>query len=179
MAQPELTPQLALLEEAKIVLLCHMDDTYDRFNPKGCHYETFKELWNSDITTVVFLQQLRGTNGKSRGNVCEAGTVEARTSQPNDRGVGEDGNRSSFKSVTLPHYMCRFAKVTEVLPPLYLHDLSSGDFVLGLEQSFGNAAGLSAATISRLTERCFPERVMLWLSNGPLRTWTYLIFGRL
>jgi hypothetical protein len=43
--------------------------------------------------------------------------------------------------------MCRFAKATEVLPPLYLHGLSSGDFVLGLEQSFGNAAGLSAATI--------------------------------
>jgi hypothetical protein len=66
MAQPELTPQLALLEEAKIVLLCRMDDTYDRFNPKGRHYETLKELWDSDITTVVFLQQLRGTNGKRR-----------------------------------------------------------------------------------------------------------------
>jgi hypothetical protein len=58
--------------------------------------------------------------------------VEARTPRTNDRGVGEDGNRSSFKSVTLSHYMCRFAKVTEVLPPLYLHILSSGDFVLGL-----------------------------------------------
>jgi hypothetical protein len=66
MAQPELTLQLALLEEAKIVLLCRMDDTYDRFNPKGRHYETLKELWNSDITIVVFLQQLRGTNGKRR-----------------------------------------------------------------------------------------------------------------
>jgi putative transposase len=105
--------------------------------------------------------------------------VEARTPRANDRGVGEDGNTSSFKSVTLPHYMCRFAKVTEALPPLYLHGLSSGDFVLGLGQSFGNAAGLSAATITRLTERCFPERVMLWLTGGPLRTWMYLLLGRL
>ena len=83
--------------------------------------------------------------------------MEARTPRTNDRGVGEDGNRSSFKSVTLPHYMCRFAKLTEVLPPLYLHGLSSGNFVLGLGQSFGNAAGLSAATITRLTEWCFPQ----------------------
>jgi putative transposase len=34
---------------------------------------------------------------------------------------------------------------------LYLHGLSSGDFTAALEQFFGSAAGLSAATVTRLT----------------------------
>jgi putative transposase len=47
----------------------------------------------------------------------------------------------------------RSPKVTEVLPLLYLHGLSSGDFVPALEGFFGTEAGPSAATIPRLTER--------------------------
>lgn len=43
MAQPELTPQLALLEEAVTVLFCRVDDTYYRLNPKGRRYESLKE----------------------------------------------------------------------------------------------------------------------------------------
>ena len=43
-------------------------------------------------------------------------------------------------------------KITEVLPLLYLHGLSSGDFVPALGQFLGSAAGLSAAVITRLTE---------------------------
>jgi hypothetical protein len=59
MAQAELTPQLALLEGAMIVLFCRIDDTYYRLNPKGCHYETFKELSNSEVMTLALFQQLR------------------------------------------------------------------------------------------------------------------------
>ena len=43
-------------------------------------------------------------------------------------------------------------KITEVLPLLYLHGLSSGDFVPALGQFLGSAAGLSAPVITRLTE---------------------------
>jgi transposase-like protein len=39
-----------------------------------------------------------------------------------------------------------------VLPLLYLHGLSSGDFVPALGQFLGSSAGLSAAVITRLTE---------------------------
>jgi hypothetical protein len=60
MALPELTPQLALLEEALTVLFCRIDDTYYRLNPKGRHYETLKELSDSEIITLALLQQLRG-----------------------------------------------------------------------------------------------------------------------
>ena len=38
-----------------------------------------------------------------------------------------------------------------MLPLLYLHGLSSGDFGPALEQFLGTGAGLSASTITRLT----------------------------
>jgi len=38
-----------------------------------------------------------------------------------------------------------------VLPLLYLHGLSSGDFAPALGQFLGSAAGLSAATITPMT----------------------------
>jgi transposase-like protein len=41
--------------------------------------------------------------------------------------------------------------MTEVLPLLYLHGLSGGDFGPALEQFLGSGAGLSAASITRLT----------------------------
>jgi transposase-like protein len=41
--------------------------------------------------------------------------------------------------------------VAEVLPLLYLHGLSGNDFSPALEQFLGTSAGLSAATVTRLT----------------------------
>jgi putative transposase len=41
-----------------------------------------------------------------------------------------------------------------VLPLLYLHDLSTGDFVPALEQLLGSAAGLSPVIVTRLTVQC-------------------------
>jgi putative transposase len=63
-----------------------------------------------------------------------------------------------FRSAILPPYMRRSPKVTEVLPLLYLHGLSSGDFAPALEEFFGTEAGLSAATVVRLTEQWQKER---------------------
>ncbi len=60
MAQPELTPQLALLEEAVTVLFCRIDDAYYRLNPKGRHYQTLKDLSDSEVITLALFQQLRG-----------------------------------------------------------------------------------------------------------------------
>jgi putative transposase len=45
-----------------------------------------------------------------------------------------------------------------VLPLLYLHGLSSGDFAPALEEFFGSSAGLSPSTITRLTESWQEER---------------------
>ena len=52
----------------------------------------------------------------------------------------------------MPPWARKTPKITEVLPLLYLHGLSSGDFVPALGQFLGSSAGLSAAVITRLTE---------------------------
>jgi hypothetical protein len=64
MAQSELTPQLALLEEAVTVLFCQIDDTYYRLNPKGRQYQTLKELSDSEVITLALFQQLRGVESE-------------------------------------------------------------------------------------------------------------------
>lgn len=101
---------------------------------------------------------VRNGHANEREVVCGAGSVEVKAPRVNDRRTDEDGNRKRFKSVILPPYMRRSPKVTEVLPLLYLHGLSRGDFVPALEEFFGSQAGLSAATVTRLSEQWRTER---------------------
>ena len=61
-----------------------------------------------------------------------------------------DGER--YIPALLPPYMRRSPKVTELLPLRYLRGLSTGDFVPALSAFFGSEAGLSASTVSRLSE---------------------------
>ena len=88
--------------------------------------------------------------------------------------MDDDGQRRRFKSVILPPYMRRSPKVTEVLPLLYLHGLSSGDFVPALEEFFGSQAGLSAATITRLTESWQAERESFMARDLSQRDYVYI-----
>jgi transposase-like protein len=83
-----------------------------------------------------------------------AGAVRVRQPRVNDKRVDEiTGERVRFSSVILPAWCRKSPQVAEVLPLLYLHGLSSGDFVPALEQFLGSAAGLSAATVTRLTSQ--------------------------
>jgi len=85
--------------------------------------------------------------------VTSAGAVEVVAPRVNDRRVDPDtGERRLFCSAILPPWARKTPKITEVLPLLYLHGLSSGDFVPALGQFLGSAAGLSAPVITRLTE---------------------------
>src|SRR5256886_17520667 len=52
----------------------------------------------------------------------------------------------------------RSPKVAEVLPLLYLHGLSTKDFVPTLAEFFGTSSGLSAPAITRLTASWAAER---------------------
>src|SRR6266540_6363191 len=61
-------------------------------------------------------------------------------------------------SSTWTSWCGRSPKVAEVLPLLYLHGLSSLDFVPALERFFGAAAGLSASVVTRLCEQWRAER---------------------
>ncbi|MET7977310.1 IS256 family transposase [Streptomyces mirabilis] len=89
------------------------------------------------------------------GNVVTAaGPVEVKAPRVNDRRVDEEsGERKRFSSRILPPWCHKSPKISEVLPLLYLHGLSSGDFVPALEQFLGGTAGLSAATVTRLTKQ--------------------------
>jgi putative transposase len=100
-------------------------------------------------------------NGSARGRtvVCGAGAIEVAAPRVNDRRVEEaTGERSRFRSSILPPYARRSPKVAEVLPLLYLHGLSTKDFVPAMAEFFGTSAGLSAAAITRLTASWAAER---------------------
>jgi transposase-like protein len=81
-----------------------------------------------------------------------AGAVPVRAPRVNDKRIDEvSGQRQRFSSAILPAWARKSPQVAEVLPLLYLHGLSSSDFGPALAQFLGSAAGLSAATITRLT----------------------------
>jgi transposase-like protein len=84
--------------------------------------------------------------------LTSAGAVEVTAPRVNDKRTDPGtGERKRFSSAILPPWARKTPKITEVLPLLYLHGLSSGDFVPALGQFLGSAAGLSAAVITRLT----------------------------
>lgn len=89
-----------------------------------------------------------------------AGAVPVRQPRVNDRRVDEaTGERKRFASAILPAWARKSPQVAEVLPLLYLHGLSSSDFAPALTQFLGTASGLSAKTITRLTEQWQAEAV--------------------
>ncbi|MBN9801297.1 IS256 family transposase [Pseudonocardia sp. UM4_GMWB1] len=85
--------------------------------------------------------------------LTSAGAVEVVVPRVNDRRTDPDtGERARFSSAVLPPWCRKTPKITEVLPLLYLHGLSSGDFVPALGQFLGSTAGLSGPVITKLTE---------------------------
>ncbi len=86
-------------------------------------------------------------SARERAIMTGAGMVAVQAPRVDDRRSGE-----RFRSALLPPYARRSPKVSEVLPILYLRGLSTGDFGPALSSFFGSDAGLSASSISRLTE---------------------------
>jgi putative transposase len=94
---------------------------------------------------------VRNGHARQREVTTVAGAVAVRTPRVNDRRIDPvTGQRARFRSVVLPPWCRKSPKVAEVLPLLYLHGLSTGDFVPALEAFFGSSAGLSAAAVGRL-----------------------------
>lgn len=122
---------------------------------------------------------VRNGSHQPREVLTSAGAVEVTAPRVNDRRVDPDtGERQRFSSAILPPWCRKTPKITEVLPLLYLHGLSSGDFGPALGQFLGSSAGLSASVISKLTEtwkaeqRAFADRdlsgvdyVYLWVDG--------------
>ncbi len=96
---------------------------------------------------------VRNGSHQPREVLTSAGAVEVTAPRVNDKRTDPaTGERERFSSAILPPWARKTPKITEVLPLLYLHGLSSGDFVPALGQFLGSAAGLSAPVITRLTE---------------------------
>ena len=95
---------------------------------------------------------VRNGSHQAREVLTSAGAVGVVAPRVNDRRIDPDtGERAKFSSAILPPWCRKTPKINEVLPLLYLHGLSSNDFGPALEQFLGSGAGLSAATITRLT----------------------------
>jgi transposase-like protein len=96
---------------------------------------------------------VRNGYAEPRTILCAAGAVEVRAPRVNDKRVDETtGERKRFSSAILPAWCRKSPMISEVLPLLYLHGLSTSDFGPALGQFLGSDAGLSASVITRLTE---------------------------
>jgi transposase-like protein len=97
---------------------------------------------------------VRNGHAVPRQVLTSSGAVEVAAPRVNDKRVDEQtGERRRFASVILPAWCRKSPKISEVLPLLYLHGLSSSDFVPALQGFLGTGAGLSSATITRLTSQ--------------------------
>jgi len=81
--------------------------------------------------------------GKPRKLTLGCGTITVR--RPRVRALEE-----RFESRILPLFARRTPAVDELLPELYLHGLSEGDFDLALRGLLGDEAPLSSSTVGRL-----------------------------
>ena len=117
---------------------------------------------------------VRNGYAREREILLGAGAVEVRAPRVDYKRMDADGKRKRFKSVILPPYMRRSPKVCEILPLLYLHGLSSGDFLPALREFFGSEAGLSASTVTRLTTHWQSEREGFMRSDLSKRDYVYV-----
>src|SRR5215207_7760495 len=72
MARIHHTERFARTEDAVTVLFCLTDDACAQLNPKAKSYESIKRLSDSEILTLVLLQQLRGVLESERSFLRDA-----------------------------------------------------------------------------------------------------------
>jgi len=108
---------------------------------------------------------VRNGHAEAREVVTGAGAIPVRAPRVNDKRVDAgSGERARFRSSILAPWARKSPKVSEVLPLMYLHGMSTGDFAPALAEFFGTGAGLSASVITRLAAqwqaeaRVFAER---------------------
>ena len=120
---------------------------------------------------------VRNGSHQPREVLTGAGAVEVTAPRVNDKRVDpETGERQRFSSAILPPWCRKSPKVAEVLPLLYLHGLSSGDFVPGAGAVPRHAApACPRPAITRLTSSGRPRRARSPTGSWP--TWTTCTCG--
>jgi putative transposase len=161
------TPMRRIHQDNKVreeLLLCDLDEIARQgarrmlIEALEAEVEEYVEAASSERDQRGHALVARNGRAREREVVVGAGAVKVRAPRVNDRRMDEGGGRRRFSSSILPPYMRRSPKVSEVLPLLYLHGLSSGDFAPALEGFFGSESGLSAKSITRLSEQWRTER---------------------
>jgi transposase-like protein len=127
--------------------------------------ETYCAQFAGELDDIGRRLVVRNGYHEPREVTTAAGAVAVTAPRINDKRIDpETGKRQRFSSAILPPWARKTPQIEQVLPLLYLHGLSSGDFVPALGQFLGSAKGLSAATITKMTEtwqaeqRAFAQR---------------------
>jgi putative transposase len=116
----------------------------------AAHIEAHRDEVDEDGHRLV----VRNGYHAEREVTTAAGAVTVRAPRVNDKRVDETtGERTRFASSILPAWARKSPQVSEVLPLLYLHGLSTSDFAPALQQFLGSGQGLSASVITRLTSQ--------------------------
>jgi transposase-like protein len=117
----------------------------------------------------------RNGHARKRVLITGAGQVPVAAPRVDDRRIDPaTGTKARFRSAILPPWCRKSPKVTEVLPLLYLHGMSSGDFAPALAEFFGAAAGLSASVITRLTSQWQADREAFMARSLTDRDYVYV-----
>jgi putative transposase len=117
----------------------------------------------------------RNGHARKRVLITGAGQVPVTAPRVDDRRIDPaTGTKARFRSAILPPWCRKSPKVTEMLPLLYLHGMSSGDFAPALEEFFGAAAGLSASVITRLTSQWQADREAFMARSLADRDYVYV-----
>ncbi len=101
------------------------------------------------IRGIDIPRNYRNGKGKTRKLALMNGTIKVR--RPRLRDI------EGFESKVLPLFKRRTKELGEMLPELYLHGLSNGDFELALRGLLGEGAPLSASSIQRLKAKWLME----------------------
>ena len=88
----------------------------------------------------------RNGYGRLRRLTLSSGTIQLRRPRVRD-------TEERFESRLLPLFVQRTKQVSDLIPELYLHGLSEGDFDLALRGLLGEDAPVSASTVARLKEK--------------------------
>lgn len=120
-----------------------------------CYVESLAHEVDDDGHRLV----VRNGHARRRAVATGAGSISIEAPRVNDKRVDEaTGSRRRFRSSIIPPWARKSPKVAEVLPLMYLHGMSSGDFAPALGEFFGSSAGLSGPVVIRLTKTWQDER---------------------
>src|SRR3974377_2154520 len=118
---------------------------------------------------------VRNGTAEPRAVLTSAGAVEVTAPRVNDKRTDPaSGERKRFSSAILPPWARKTPQVSEVLPLLYLRGLSAGALVPPPGQFLGSHAGLSASTVTRLTETWSAEAAAFMTRDLSQADYVYL-----